>query len=67
MTEAAMTSILNKYIQDFDKDVMEWVHNKQDLAFNQVIKIVTNTNPPPLEVDPRILKFVKHKATDLKT
>ena len=51
MTEAAMSSILNKYAHDFDKEVMEWVHEKRAFAFNQVIEVVVNANPPPFEAD----------------
>jgi hypothetical protein len=66
MTEAAMASILNKYCHDFDKEVMEWVHDKQAFAFDQVVEIVVTSNPPPFEADPRILEFIKRSALDLK-
>jgi hypothetical protein len=46
MTEATMTSILNKYCRDFDKEVMEWVHEKWAFAFDQVVEVIVNTNPP---------------------
>jgi hypothetical protein len=46
MTEATMSSILNKYARDFDKEIMEWVHEKRALAFDQVIEVVVNANPP---------------------
>jgi hypothetical protein len=67
MTEAAMSSILNKYARDFDKEVMEWVHEKCAFAFDQVIEVVVNTNPPPFEADPRITEYIQRKAVDLKT
>jgi hypothetical protein len=66
MTEAAMSSILNKYCRDFDKEVMEWVHDKRAFAFDQVVEVVVNSNPPPFEADPRILEFIKQTALDLK-
>jgi len=66
MTEAAMSSILNKYCRDFDKEVMEWVHDKRAFAFDQVVEVVVNSNPPPFEADPRILEFIKRTALDLK-
>jgi hypothetical protein len=49
MTEAAMTLILNKYAHDFNKEIMEWVHDKCSLVFNQVIEVVVNSNPPLLK------------------
>jgi hypothetical protein len=67
MTEAAMSSILNKYARDFDKEVMEWVHEKRAFAFDQVIEVVVNANPPPFEADPRITEYIERKAADLKT
>ena len=66
MTEAAMSSILNKYARDFDKEIMEWVHEKRAFAFDQVIEIVVNANPPPFEADPRIKEYIERKAADLK-
>jgi hypothetical protein len=66
MTEAAMSSILNKYARDFDKEVMEWVHEKRAFAFDQVIEVVVNANPPLFEADPRITEYIERKATDLK-
>jgi hypothetical protein len=66
MTEAAMSSILNKYARDFDKEVMEWVHKKRAFAFDQVIEVVVNANPPLFEAEPRITEYIERKATDLK-
>jgi hypothetical protein len=61
-----MSSILNKYCHDFDKEVMEWVHEKQAFAFNQVVEVVVNSNPSPFEADPRIVEYIKRMATALK-
>jgi hypothetical protein len=66
MTEAAMSSILNKYARDFDKEVMEWVHEKRAFTFDQVIKVVVNANPPPFEAKPHITEYIERKAADLK-
>jgi hypothetical protein len=61
-----MSTILNKHTQQFDKEVMEWVHSKREFAFDQVIQMVVSTNPPPFDADPRISEFVERKAADLK-
>jgi len=66
MTEAAMSSILNKFCRDFDKEVMEWVHDKRAFAFDQVVEVVVNSNPPPFTADPRIVEFIQRSALDLK-
>ena len=66
MMEAAMTSILNKYCHDFNKEVLEWVHRKQAFTFDQVVKVIVNTNPPPFKADPHIIKYVKYTMTALK-
>ena len=66
MTEAAISSILNKYVCDFNKEIMEWVYEKRAFAFDQVIEIVVNANPPLFEADPRITEYITRKATDLK-
>jgi hypothetical protein len=47
-----MSSILNKYAHDFDKEVMEWVHEKCAFTFDQVIEVVVNANPPPIRSRP---------------
>jgi hypothetical protein len=67
MTKAAMSSILNKYCWEFDKEVMEWVHDKRAFAFDQVVKGVINSNPPPFKADPCIVEFIKQTALNLKT
>jgi hypothetical protein len=67
MTEAAMSSILNKYARDFDKEVMEWVHEKRAFAFDQVNEVVVNANPPPFEANPRITEYIERKSVELKT
>jgi hypothetical protein len=66
MTEATMFLILNKYAHNFDKEVMKWVHEKCTFAFNQVIEVVVNANPPPFEADPWITEYIERKAVDLK-
>jgi hypothetical protein len=66
MVNAAQSTVLNSKTHKFEKSIMTWVNSQQNTAHNQVIESILETNHPPSEADPCILKWIDHQAKELR-
>jgi len=68
LVAATCSTLINRYTQEFTREMETWLGNQRITAQNQIIETVINEHPPPhQERDPRVIEWVNRKADTLRS
>jgi hypothetical protein len=59
-------TIINRTIRNVSNEALKRTDEERGRAWDQIIMMMINANPPPFDADPRILEFIQREAERLR-
>jgi hypothetical protein len=65
-TTTVRHTIINRTIRNVSNEALKQTDEERGRAWDQIVTMTINANPPPFDADPRILEFIQHEAERLR-